>query len=161
MSKIRDAMRKSEGEYRESGTARDYARLCEMLLNEGALDGVRIMRRETARLAHSNLLPAGVGTGDTFLRGAQFGAAMSIATEASARPGETPVGAYGWGGAASTLFWVDPANQAAFVLMTQVMSGGENPFVSPFRQATYRDLAALPRPRREPVDITARPRRNF
>ena len=142
-------------------TARDYARFCEMLLNEGALDGVRILRRETVRMAHSNLLPAGVGTEDTFLRGAHFGAGMSVATTASALPGETPIGAYGWGGAASTLFWVDPTNQAAFVLMTQVMSGGENPFVAPFRQAAYRDLAALPRPRRDPVDMTSRPRRNF
>jgi CubicO group peptidase (beta-lactamase class C family) len=142
-------------------TARDYARFCEMLLNEGALDGVRIARRETVRLAHSDLLPDGVDMRDTVLRGSRFGAGVSITSEASALPGETPVGAYGWGGAASTLFWIDPANQAAFVLMTQVFSGGSNPFTSPFRQTAYRDLAALPRPRREPVDITARPRRNF
>jgi CubicO group peptidase (beta-lactamase class C family) len=142
-------------------TARDYARFCEMLLNEGALDGVRILRRETVRMAHSNLLPDGVDMQDTFLRGSQFGAGVSITSAASALPGETPVGAYGWGGAASTLFWIDPVNQAAFVLMTQVFSGADNPFQTPFRQTAYRDLAALPRPRREPVDMTSRPRRNF
>ena len=41
-------------------TVRDYARFGAMLLGDGALDGTRVMKVETARAARSNLLPDGV-----------------------------------------------------------------------------------------------------
>ncbi|MGE0047226.1 MAG: serine hydrolase domain-containing protein [Hyphomonadaceae bacterium] len=142
-------------------TARDYARFCEMLLNGGALDGQRVLSRENVRIATTNLLPEGIDRNATGLEGADFGAGMGIVTEASARPGEAPPGAYSWGGAAGTTMWVDPVNAAYVVGMTQYMPSNAYPIWRELREAAYRDFAALRDPNRRALDITDRPRRNF
>lgn len=99
-------------------STRDYIRFNAMMLNGGALDGVRVLQRETMALASSNLMPAGV-----FMRPGQgFGAGMSVALGDNAEEG-LPIGAYGWSGAAGTNMWVDPAHGAAAVFMTQYMNG--------------------------------------
>lgn len=142
-------------------SARDYARFCEMLLNQGALDGVRVLSRESVRTATSNLLPESIDRVNTGLEGADFGAGMGITTEASARAGGPPPGAYTWGGAAGTTMWVDPVNQAYVVAMTQYMPSTAYPIWNELRQAAYQDFAALPEMRRQPIEMSTRPRRNF
>jgi CubicO group peptidase (beta-lactamase class C family) len=95
-------------------TARDFARIGAMLIGDGELDGVRVMKPETARLARSNLLPAAVryaGGGD--------GAGMRVAAG-----GKTPhdaAGAVSFNGAAGTMWLVDPARRFNFVFMSQFM----------------------------------------
>lgn len=117
-----------------ASTTRDYSKFAHMLLNDGALGRVRILRRETAELARSNLAPAGV-----FMEpGVGFGAAMSVALED--KPG-APRGTFGWAGAAGTLFWVDPANRAYSVMMTQYLFGRYS-MRDQFRMAVYQDWAA-------------------
>lgn len=93
-------------------TARDFARFGSMLLGEGDLDGARVMKPETARLALSDLKPAGavdptegVGTGTRNLLLHPFG----------------PPGSYGGGGAAGTIWWIDPALRGNVVFMAQSM----------------------------------------
>ena len=97
-------------------SARDYDRFLHMLADEGTLDGVRIMKPETVRLAMSNLLPAGVTFGGV---GGATGGAAAAATPMgygaggsvylADGPGGTPSkGTYGWGGAAGTIAFVDP-----------------------------------------------------
>jgi CubicO group peptidase (beta-lactamase class C family) len=93
-------------------SARDYDRFLHMLQNEGQLDGARVMKAETARLAMSNLLPQGVfftgiggGTGGTQAAALGFGAGGSVYLVD--RPGGSGKGTYGWGGAAGTIAWVD------------------------------------------------------
>lgn len=141
-------------------TARDYARFCHMLLNGGALDGVRIARRETVELVTSDLLPEGFDSAASQLGGAAFGAGMAITTPASARPNEKLPGSYSWGGAAGTLFWVDPAMQSFVVFMTQVMNENDAIWL-PLQLAIYADIAAMPQVRPRPIDMTSRPRRNY
>ncbi len=105
-------------------TATDYYRFCQMLLNNGELNGVRILKPETVALMHSNQLPEGVGigggTGGTF-PGQQFGLDFAIFTGAGAAGADRaqPKGTYWWGGAFGTWFWIDPTNEIVMVGMIQ------------------------------------------
>ncbi|MES2058735.1 MAG: serine hydrolase domain-containing protein [Pseudomonadota bacterium] len=88
-------------------SARDYDRFLWMLQGHGAIGKVRVMAPATARLGMSNLLPAGVDTSGTILKGNGFGAGGGVATKSG--PGDRGPGSFGWGGAAATIAWVDPA----------------------------------------------------
>ena len=118
-------------------TARDYMRLCSMVLNDGALDGVRVMAPGTVALACANLAPPGVRT----LLGDGFGAGMRVVLPDSAREGDLPVGAVSWGGAAGTTQWIDRGNGFALVLMTQFMPQDAYPIWDEVRRSAYADLA--------------------
>jgi CubicO group peptidase (beta-lactamase class C family) len=101
-------------------TALDYARFCQMLLSGGTLDGVRVLKPETVRLMHENMLPPGVhvaiGTND--LKGTMFG--LDFAVVKASGPGEpVPPGTYYWSGIYGTYFWIDPANELIVVGMLQ------------------------------------------
>ncbi|MCC2981524.1 serine hydrolase domain-containing protein [Sphingomonas sp. IC4-52] len=106
-------------------SARDYDRFLHMLANGGTLDGRRVMRAETAALAMSNLLPAGVsfaglgdGTGGAMSARMGFGAGGSVYLEDA--PGGVPSkGTFGWGGAAGTIAWVDPVKKMRGTVMVQ------------------------------------------
>ncbi len=117
-------------------TAHDYIRFCTMLMNGGLFEGARLLRAETVALAASNLAPNGLLTP----QGDAFGAAMRIVRPQSARPG-MPAGQYGWGGAAGTTMWVDPANQLSGVFMTQFMPQDAYPIQDELRTAIYADIA--------------------
>lgn len=119
-------------------TAADYLRFNQMLMDGGVVGGRRVMRAATARLAHTNLLPPGVGAWD----GGDFGAGMGISTVQTAKAGQEPPGAYGWAGAAGTIMWNDPANRLSVVMMTQYMPSRAYPVWDELRTAVYRDLAA-------------------
>jgi CubicO group peptidase (beta-lactamase class C family) len=97
-------------------TARDFARFGAMLLGDGALGRVRVLKAETARLARSNLLPAGV----VYAGGGGFGAGARVVLPGSGdRFGSA--GTFGWAGAAGTVWWIDPARRGNTVFMTQFM----------------------------------------
>ena len=104
-------------------TARDYARFNAMLLNEGELDGARILKPETVRIARSNLMPPGPVFG-LLGRPNGFGAFMQVVLPGGELPGAEPAGSYGWSGAAGTTMWIDPVNQVSVVLMVQFMPAG-------------------------------------
>jgi CubicO group peptidase (beta-lactamase class C family) len=91
-------------------TVNDYLSFCKMLLNNGELDGVRILSETATQLIITNQLPAGVNFEDN--KG--YGLAGSV---------EPETGVYGWAGAASTKFWLDPKNEMAIIICTQLMPG--------------------------------------
>ena len=93
-------------------TASDYARFSGMLLGDGELDGVRVLKADTARLAKSNLLPPNVDYED-----GGFGAGMRSASGKT----EQPAGSVSWAGAAGTFWRADPARRGTLILMTQHM----------------------------------------
>jgi CubicO group peptidase (beta-lactamase class C family) len=95
-------------------TAHDFTRLGAMLMGDGVLDGARVMKRETARVARSNLLPPEVR-----YSGGGFGAGMRVAA-GGPTPHDAP-GAISWNGAAGTMWLVDPARRLNFVFMSQFM----------------------------------------
>jgi len=119
------------------GTAGDYARFAQMMLNEGLFEGTRLLARGTARLAMSNLMERGVLFRDGDGNGAGGRAILSDA--AGAEPERYRVGTWGWGGAASTLFHVDPVRGHAVVLMLQSIGNPEGPNEQTFNTALAAD----------------------
>jgi len=97
-------------------TANDYARLLQMLLNGGELDGARILSPKTVALMTSNHLGTMYSNGNF-----GFGLGFEITEHVgrSGRPGS--VGEFGWGGAYGTKYWVDPEEKLVVVYMTQLM----------------------------------------
>jgi len=89
-------------------TLDDYLKFCKMLLNNGELDGIRIISETAATLIMTNQLPEGVVYADK--KG--YGLAGDVNLE---------TGAYGWAGAASTKFWIDPGNKMIVLFGTQLM----------------------------------------
>ena len=89
-------------------TLSDYLAFCKMLLNDGELDGVRIISESAAHLIMTNQLPDGVIYADK--KG--YGLAGDVNLE---------TGVYGWAGAASTKFWIDPRNKMIVIFGTQLM----------------------------------------
>jgi len=111
-------------------TAHDYMRFCTMMLQGGALDGVRILSPKTVELFSLNHLPNGQGLAEMAPPGAfsesgydgigfSIGCGVNIDVAKTRLPGTT--GEYFWGGAASTAFWIDPKEDLTVVFMTQVM----------------------------------------
>ena len=130
-------------------TALDYHRFTAMLLNGGELDGMRLLGRKTVELMTTNHLPDGRDIAelalagsftDTPYAGVGFGLGFSV-VQSPARahiPGSP--GAYAWGGAASTAFWVDPAEEMIVIFMTQLMPASTFPLTRELRVLSYSAL---------------------
>jgi CubicO group peptidase (beta-lactamase class C family) len=101
-------------------TTMDYARFCQMLLNGGTLDGVRIVGRKTLELMASDHLGPGVKVQGTMLApGHSFGLGFSVRTQQGMAPFAGSVGQFFWSGVAGTFFWIDPKEDLFAVLMMQ------------------------------------------
>jgi CubicO group peptidase (beta-lactamase class C family) len=103
-------------------TVQDYMRFALMLLNGGTLDGTRILGRKTLELMHANHIPPALLPWDIAgiaYPGYGFGLGSRVLMDVglSGMPGT--VGEFGWAGAATTYYWVDPAESFAGVFMTQ------------------------------------------
>ena len=103
-------------------TAQDYMRFALMLLNGGTLDGTRILGRKTLELMHANHIPPALLPWDIAgiaYPGYGFGLGSRVLMDVglSGMPGTA--GEFGWAGAATTYYWVDPAESFAGVFMTQ------------------------------------------
>jgi CubicO group peptidase (beta-lactamase class C family) len=95
-------------------TVPDYLRFCQMLLNKGELDGVRLLNAKTVEQMTSNALsPAILAT-----RGGSMGWGLAN-VNVQMDPASPLRGEYGWDGTAGTIFWIDPARDMITVLMTQ------------------------------------------
>ena len=95
-------------------TAHDYARFLQMLLNGGALDGVRILAPSTVSLMASNQ------TGTLFSTdGLGFGLGFQTVERAGADSRVESVGTYSWGGAYGSQYEVDPRQRLVLVFMMQ------------------------------------------
>jgi CubicO group peptidase (beta-lactamase class C family) len=127
-------------------TTEDYLRFTQMLLNGGELDGVRILGRKTVELMSMNHL-AGNGQlrdvavpgayGETGFDGVGFGLTMAVSlgpveSQTIGSPGD-----YYWGGAASTIFWIDPVEDLTVVFMTQLMPSGTFNFRGQLKTLIY------------------------
>jgi CubicO group peptidase (beta-lactamase class C family) len=140
---IRDAAFKSGGGGL-TGTTADYMRFCEMLRRGGELDGVRILGPRTLEMMHMNHLPGGkdltqlaIGSfSETANEGVGFGLGFA-STQGVVATGGLGVGDYYWGGAASTIFWVDPKEDMTMVFMTQLMPSGTFNFRGQLKNLVY------------------------
>ncbi|MHC4096841.1 MAG: serine hydrolase domain-containing protein [Planctomycetota bacterium] len=94
-------------------TARDYIQFCQMLLNKGRLDGKQLLRPETVEMMTTNQLPDSVRRG----KDGGFGLGFSVRL----KDGKFPKGEYGWGGVASTHFWISPKHDLIVIALSQYM----------------------------------------
>ena len=117
-----------------------------MLLNGGELDGARILGRKTVELMTLNPLPGGGelrqfalpgGYGETGFDGVGFGLTMAVGLGPVATQSVGSTNDYYWGGAASTIFWIDPAEDLVTIFMTQVMPSGSFDFRGQLKSIVY------------------------
>jgi CubicO group peptidase (beta-lactamase class C family) len=128
-------------------TTMDYARFCQMMLNKGELDGVRILSPASVELMGANVIPRNVLVSNNGTGVAQFNEAVGFgldfmvvndARRAGHMEGDKTIS---WGGAAGTWFWIDPTNDVLFVGMIQRMGGtGGDDLGTMARTLTYQAL---------------------
>jgi len=124
-------------------TAPDYLRFCQMLLNEGELDGVRILAAKTVQQMTASALPpdvrfAGIVGGFVGPKvGTSWGLGFAIRTnpEFSILPGA--VGSFNWSGLWGTYFWIDPQEKMFAVLMVQMPFAQSGYYRRAFRELVY------------------------
>jgi CubicO group peptidase (beta-lactamase class C family) len=122
-------------------TAADYVRFAQMLLNGGELDGVRLLRPETVELMRTNrlpdnLIPIGVRPGADIV-GNGFGLGFRVVTDAAVTPVPDTDGVFGWSGAASTYFWIDPAEELIGIVLAQFEPNTRKEMEDEFQALVY------------------------
>ena len=121
-------------------TATDYLRFCQMLLDGGELDGVRLLNARTVQLMTSDALSPDVRMiggviGPTL--GSSFGLGLAVRTNAEFSNVPGAVGSYRWSGLWGTYFWIDPVEKLSAVQMIQVKPGRTGPYYAALRNLTY------------------------
>jgi len=126
-------------------TAADYLTFCRALLNGGELGGVRLIGPKTLALMASNHLPGNRDLpemsrsmfAEATYNGIGFGLGFSVTMD----PAKTLIagspGEYAWGGAATTSFWIDPAEELIAIFMTQVLPSSAYPIRRELRTMVY------------------------
>ncbi len=136
------------------GSASDYARFMRMILNDGELDGVRILAPETVQLMSINQIgdtsvvsmPAAIPQNTfpvDFYPGVEKRWGLSFMIVMEDLPGRRRAGSLSWAGLQNTYFWIDPKSGLAGALFTQM-----KPFADPktlslldrFEAAVYASL---------------------
>jgi CubicO group peptidase (beta-lactamase class C family) len=131
-------------------TATDYLRFAEMLRGGGELDGVRILGPRTIKYITTNHLPAGgdlagLALGSSFsetrYEGVGFGLGFYVTLDPVRAQVPSSVGEFGWGGMASTAFWVDPAEEMTVIFMTQLLPSTIYDFRGQLKSIVYGAIA--------------------
>ncbi|MEY3587734.1 MAG: hypothetical protein RJA47_330 [Actinomycetota bacterium] len=131
-----------------SSTMSDYMKFAMMLRNGGELNGVRILSPRTVSYMASNHLPDGADLSEfgrplfaeTAFDGVGFGLTMSVTLDPVKAKVPGSVGDYGWGGAFSTIFTVDPVEDLVYLFMTQLMPSSAHPIRPQFKQLVHQAL---------------------
>jgi CubicO group peptidase (beta-lactamase class C family) len=129
-------------------TARDYHRFCQMLLDGGELDGIRLLSDRTLEYMTRNHLPGGADLeqigrplfAETSFDGMGFGLGFSVVDDPVKNKVLSSPGEFAWGGLASTAFWVDPLEEVTAVFMTQLMPSSTHPIRPQLKQLVYQAL---------------------
>lgn len=132
-------------------TAMDYARFCQMLLNDGELDGVRLLSRKSVQLMRSNHLPPDIGYGSftqelgmtaplpALGQGYGLGVGVRVEQGRSTVPGS--IGDHYWGGATGPYYWIDPQEKLVAVMMLQELDAQRRTYYrSLLRNLVYQAL---------------------
>lgn len=121
-------------------TPDDYLRFAQMLLNEGALGEIRILRPESVRSMTGDTVPrrlprltGGLLNDSTYRFG--LGVAVKVDTAGQRRVG--PAGLFRWSGYLGTYFWIDPANDLIAMVWTQLSPGSRHPLEARFQELVY------------------------
>ncbi len=122
-------------------TTMDYARFCQMLANDGELDGVRILSRKSVELMRADHMPLDMPrAGGTISAGWGFGLTFAV----NRGPGLTGMigteGEYRWGGAAGTRFWIDPKEEMVTIFMVQILPYRGLSYGREFKRLAYQAI---------------------
>ena len=125
-------------------TAPDYLRFCQMLLDNGELDGKRILGRKTVELMTTNqivpeLLPYEIG--GVYSPGYGYGLGLRVLLDVGQCQTMGSVGEYGWAGAANTYFWIDPQEAFIGIQMAQFQPSDYHLSSQDFRVMAYQAIA--------------------
>jgi CubicO group peptidase (beta-lactamase class C family) len=126
-------------------TAADYLTFCRALLNGGELGGVRLIGPKTLALMTTNHLPGGRDLpemsrsmfAEATYNGIGFGLGFSVTMDPAKTLIPGSAGEYAWGGAATTSFWIDPAEELIAIFMTQVLPSSAYPVRRELRTMVY------------------------
>ena len=129
-------------------TALDYNRFCQMCLNGGELDGVRLVGRKTLELMTINHLPGNSDLStmsrslfsEAALAGTGFGLGFAVNKELAPGMVQGSVGEYYWGGMFSTAFFIDPVEKLNMVFMTQLSPSNAYPIRRELKTLIYSSL---------------------
>lgn len=129
-------------------TVADYLRFAEMLRQGGELNGARVLGPRTVAYATRNHLPGGrdlasYGSGqfsEVAYAGVGFGLGFSVTTDPVRSKVIGSVGDFGWGGAASTAFWIDPVEDLTVVFCTQLLPSSRYPIRTELRQLVHQAI---------------------
>ncbi|MFT6724576.1 MAG: CubicO group peptidase (beta-lactamase class C family) [Arenicella sp.] len=133
------------------GTVKDYFAFAQMLANRGQYKGKRLLGKKTVEFMMSNHLTpnfaadplsnvAAVTTGHGRAWGVGFGLTGSVVTNPAIAGLPVSKGTFGWGGAASTVFWVDLEEQIVGIVHTQLIPSGFYPIGELTKLATYQAI---------------------
>jgi CubicO group peptidase (beta-lactamase class C family) len=128
-----------------TSTMMDYWRFCQMLLNGGELDGVRLCSPKTIEFMTLNHLPGGQtmkkmsrsAFSELAAEGAGFGLGFQVLIDPAEAQAVGSPGNFSWGGAASTYFWIDPEEDLITIFMTQLYPSSTYPFRPQLQQLVY------------------------
>ncbi|MGI9597108.1 MAG: serine hydrolase domain-containing protein [Acidimicrobiales bacterium] len=126
-------------------TIGDYHRFTQMLIRGGDYEGARVLGRKTIEYASSNHLPGGLDLAsmgqpvfsETKYDGIGFGLGFSVVIDPMAAQVISSPGEFAWGGAASTLFWIDPAEELTVIGLTQLMPSSAYPIRQDLKALVY------------------------
>lgn len=126
-------------------TAADYLAFCRALLNRGELGGTRLLGPKTLALMTTNHLPGGKDLtqlsrslfSEATFAGVGFGLGFSVTMDPAQTLIPGSAGEYAWGGAATTSFWIDPAEDLIAIFMTQVLPSSAYPVRRELRSLVY------------------------
>jgi CubicO group peptidase (beta-lactamase class C family) len=127
-------------------SALDYHRFMELLRRSGELGGTRLLGPRTVDYMTVNHLPGGAdlrdygcyeGFGDN---GIGFGLGVAVTVDPVAAKVAASAGEYGWSGAASTRFWVDPREDLTVQFLTQLRPVQPVPILSQLKQLVYQAI---------------------
>ena len=115
-----------------ASTASDYIRFMQMLLNQGTLNGARIVSPETvAAMGRNHIGSVGVravktampdrSSDFTFVEDGRDKWGIGFMITADGKPGRRSAGSLSWGGINNTYFWIDPARGIAGVILMQFL----------------------------------------
>ena len=123
-------------------TLMDYSKFARMLLDGTSPQGEILLSRKMLRMMTTNRIPESqrpLRIGMNPLPGYGWGLGVRVMTDIGQSLGLTGTGEFGWAGAASTYFWVDPEEEMIGVFMTQYL-GSVLPLAADLRSAAYQML---------------------
>lgn len=129
-------------------TVHDYHHFAQLLLNEGIHEGVRLLGSRTVEYMALNHLPGDADLtafgrplfSETAFDGVGFGLGFSVTVDPVKAKVPGSIGDFGWGGAASTAFWIDPVEDLSVVFLTQLLPSSTHPIRPELKQLVHQAL---------------------